>query len=72
MNSQLIVRTWPRRLVFPTPEFPMITTLTVRMWDECNVEPEKSSVPLSASHGLRPTERRASRVDGSLSPQPHP
>ena len=29
----------------------MITTFTVRMWDGCNVEPEKSSVP------------RASRVE---------
>ena len=63
MNGQLVVRTWPRRLVLPTPEFPMITTLTVRMRDECNVGPEKLSVPLGASDGLRPTERRASRVD---------
>ena len=31
INSQLIVHTWPRGLVLPTPEFPMITTSTVRM-----------------------------------------
>ena len=26
----------------------MITTFTVRMWDGCNVEPGKSSVPLAS------------------------
>ena len=30
IKGQLIMRTWLRRLVLPTPEFPMITTLTVR------------------------------------------
>jgi len=37
-NKQLMERTWPRRLVFPTPEFPMITTLTVRMNKRCQQE----------------------------------
>jgi hypothetical protein len=51
-NSQLIMRTWPRRLVFPTPEFPMITTLTVRMgngsneWLRC---PRPENLPVCAA-----------------------
>jgi hypothetical protein len=61
------MRTWPRRLVLPTPEFPMITTLTVRMW---TVMIERCQVPLGASQWWRsPTERRASRV---ANPQPIP
>ena len=27
----VVLRTWWRRAVFPTPEFPMMTSLTVRM-----------------------------------------
>lgn len=51
INSQLIVRTWPRRLVLPTPEFPMITTLIVRMGNDVEARGLKIllSVPLGAS-----------------------